>query len=89
MVIVSIVAAVAVAGWLGHWLWGALAGVLFYLVSCIAHPYANCPWCDGHSKRRSEGGSVFHKCYVCKGSGSRLRLGTKVLRMVGVGVGGD
>lgn len=83
--ILPLVGAIAVAVWLGHWAYGLAAGVVLYFGSCLVHPEADCLHCRGKAKRRSEGGSVFHRCYVCKGSGARRRVGTIMLRSVGLG----
>lgn len=52
----------------------AVTGVL-YLLHCRVYPRTACWWCRGDAKRRDGSGRNWFRCLVCKGSGSRLRLG--------------
>jgi hypothetical protein len=56
-----------------------LAGL--YLASCRIWPYGPCLACIGRARRNIGSSSRrWGRCRVCKGTGERLRLGTRLLR---------
>jgi hypothetical protein len=50
-----------------------------YLLLCRIWPYAACRKCGGTGKHRSPTRGSWRKCRRCKGSGTRLRFGRKLL----------
>jgi hypothetical protein len=65
-----------------------LAGILLlvliaaavYLGSCIPWPYGPCLSCRAHPRRNHGSTGRRHgRCRVCKGTGERLRAGTRLL----------
>lgn len=49
-----------------------------YLTSCLIWPYTRCPVCKGGKLARRDG-EVWRKCWRCRGSGQRRRLGAALL----------
>jgi DnaJ-class molecular chaperone len=54
----------------------AVAG---YLAACRWWPYAACWRCHGDGKKRSPTGRAWRPCKRCKGTGTRLRIGRRIL----------
>jgi hypothetical protein len=65
---------------LGGLLLLALIAAAVYLGSCRIWPYARCLACLG--SRRNPGSSKRRhgRCKVCRGTGERLRVGTRIIR---------
>lgn len=57
----------------------AAAAAALYLAHCRWWPYAPCVRCDGAGKLRSPSGRSWRSCPRCKGTGKRLRIGTRFL----------
>jgi hypothetical protein len=58
----------------------ALIALAVYLASCIPWPYGPCVACRPHPRRNPGSSSRRHgRCVVCKGTGERLRAGTRIL----------
>jgi hypothetical protein len=61
-----------------------LVGGVLYLIGCRIWPYGPCLACRVHPRRNRGSNKRRHgRCRVGKGSGERLRLGTRVLRASG------
>ena len=62
----------------------AVIGCVLYLAACRIWPYGPCLACRSHPRRNRGSNKRRHgRCKVCKGTGERLRLGTRVLRAAG------
>lgn len=62
--------------------WVVLAAVvagLVYAVACWWWPYAACRKCEGAGRFRSPSGRAWRTCRRCKGSGTRVRVGRRLL----------
>jgi hypothetical protein len=58
----------------------ALIAFAVYVASCIPWPYGPCLACRGNRGRSPGSNSRRHgRCRVCKGTGERLRAGTRLL----------
>ena len=57
--------------WAGVW-----AGVLAGAIAVLAYPYTACLWCGsrGGPRRMDRNGKNFRLCWLCRGSGKRLRF---------------
>jgi len=65
---------------LGGLLLLALVAVAVYLLTCVPWPYGPCLACRAHPRRNPGSNSRRHgRCKVCRGSGERLRIGTRLL----------
>ena len=53
-----------------------------YLLTCAIWPYTSCWFCTG-GKHRSKSGRSWRKCWRCKGTGQRLRIGTHAIQLAG------
>uniref|UniRef100_UPI003F498398 hypothetical protein n=1 Tax=Amycolatopsis sp. CA-293810 TaxID=3239926 RepID=UPI003F498398 len=51
---------------------------LIYLAYCWCYPYTACGNCKG-GKHFTADGEYWRKCRRCKGSGTKIRLGRKLL----------
>lgn len=69
-------------------LWLILFGtalVAWYVFACFFWPFRACPWCSGSGRWKEPGQSkkkkrpTFRACWICKGTGKRLRLGRRVM----------
>jgi hypothetical protein len=74
----------AVTGYTARGLAATLAIVLacaaVYLGSCIPWPYGPCLACRAQPRRNPGSNGRRHgRCRVCKGTGERLRAGTRIL----------
>jgi len=61
------------------------AGIAGYLIHCALWPYKPCRLCHGRKRHMAptasdERSEAYRHCVWCKGSGERLRLGTRFLR---------
>ncbi len=59
--------------------------VIVYRIHCLIWPYKPCRVCNGHKRQMAadlggDTGDAYRRCWWCKGSGERLRLGARVLR---------
>jgi hypothetical protein len=69
---------------LGGLLLLALIAAAVYLASCIPWPYGPCLACRANPRRNPGSTSKRHgRCRVCRGTGERLRVGTRILRASG------
>lgn len=58
---------------------GAAAAVVgWYAFSCWRWPLADCLCCKGRGAHARKDGKVFRRCWWCKGSGGRWRVGRRV-----------
>lgn len=58
----------------------ALIAAAVYLAACIPWPYGPCLACRGRRGRNPGSNHRRHgRCIVCKGTGERLRAGTRLL----------
>lgn len=58
---------------------GGVAAALVYAVQCWWWPYAACLKCDGAGRFRSPTGRAWRNCRRCGGSGTRVRVGRRLL----------
>lgn len=66
---------------IGLGLLAALVLAVLYLASCRIWPYGPCLACIGRSRRNiGSNARRWGRCRVCKGTGERLRFGTRILR---------
>ncbi len=65
---------------LGGLLLLALIAAAVYLLSCRIWPYARCLACLGSRRNPGSSSRRHGRCKVCRGSGERLRVGTRLLR---------
>lgn len=66
---------------LGAGILAAIAAAVLYLASCLIWPYGPCVASVGHRGRNWGSNSRRHgRCRVCKGTGERLRAGTRIIR---------
>jgi hypothetical protein len=62
----------------------ALIGCCLYLLGCRIWPYGPCFACRVHPRRNHGSNKRRHgRCKVCRGTGERLRIGTRLLRAAG------
>jgi len=52
---------------------------LLYLAYCWCYPYTACGGCEGSGKHFTASGEYWRKCRRCKGTGTKIRLGRKLL----------
>lgn len=57
----------------------AAVGGVWYAAHCWWWPFGNCRKCDGAGRFRSASGRAWRPCRRCKGSGSRVRFGRRLL----------
>jgi len=58
----------------------ALAAAAGYLLTCAVWPFTACPRCRGTGKARSPfAGTTWRSCRACRGTGTRLRVGRRML----------
>lgn len=74
--------AAGAASHLGAWLClaaiaAAVAGI--YLASCAVWPFTNCRKCHGLGRFHAPSGRAWRRCRRCKGTGSRLRTGRRLI----------
>ena len=67
---------------LGSWGAHALIGVAIYAFACWFWPFTDCRKCEGQGWFRSPSRKNWRKCRRCKGSGSRVRLGRRVVDLL-------
>lgn len=55
---------------------GVAAGIVGAALSVLAYPFTLCWWCGkrGGPRRRDRSGRNWRNCWVCGGSGKRLRF---------------
>jgi hypothetical protein len=69
---------VTARGWLVLAVILLLAG-LWYAVACVFWPFTRCWWCKDQPRRyQNKRRRAWRKCWVCKGTGERLRFGRAV-----------
>jgi hypothetical protein len=57
-----------------------LVAAVVYLGACCIWPYGPCFACRAHPRRNPGSDSRRHgRCRICRGSGERLRVGTRLL----------
>ena len=62
----------------------ALALTVLYLLGCRIWPYGPCFVCRVHPRRNPGSNRKRHgRCKVCRGTGERLRVGTRLIRATG------
>jgi hypothetical protein len=69
---------------LGGLLLLAVIAAAVYLGSCRVWPYGPCLACRGRPRRNHGSTGRRHgRCRVCRGTGERLRVGTRIIRSSG------
>jgi hypothetical protein len=56
-----------------------LVAAVVYGVACAIWPFGACLRCGGDGKLRSPSGKAWRRCKRCKGTGTRLRIGRRIL----------
>ncbi len=52
--------------------------ILYYAGSCWLFPLADCFCCKGNGKHARKDRKVFRRCWWCRGSGARWRIGRRI-----------
>jgi hypothetical protein len=61
-----------------------LLAAAVYIGACRIWPYGPCLACRAHPRRNPGSTGKRHgRCRVCRGSGERLRVGTRIIRATG------
>jgi len=74
MLVYAAVAFVLVGTYTGSAWTGLVAAGMTYFVAVQLRPWTGCLWCRESPKRRDESGRNWRYCWVCAGSGRRLRV---------------
>ncbi len=57
-----------------------LVVIVAYLASCRIWPYARCLACLGSRRNPGSNSKRHGRCRACRGTGERLRIGTRLIR---------